>query len=84
MDYHFYIGQELVYKCLGKGVVDNAFDGYNACIFAYGQTGSCALNLNFHSNNQVFHCDIYILAVKKNDLKFFTLSQFVTKLQMFC
>ncbi|XP_065063038.1 kinesin-like protein KIF13B isoform X4 [Rhopilema esculentum] len=35
-----FASQEFVYKCLGKGVVDNAFDGYNACIFAYGQTGS--------------------------------------------
>lgn len=35
-----FAGQEKVYNCLGKGVVVNAFDGYNACIFAYGQTGS--------------------------------------------
>ena len=32
--------QEYVYNCLGKGLLDNAFNGYNACIFAYGQTGS--------------------------------------------
>ena len=25
---------------LGTGVVDNAFNGYNVCVFAYGQTGS--------------------------------------------
>ena len=25
---------------MGTGVLQNAFDGYNACIFAYGQTGS--------------------------------------------
>ena len=24
----------------GKEVLDNAFEGYNACLFAYGQTGS--------------------------------------------
>lgn len=24
----------------GKAVVNNCFDGYNACVFAYGQTGS--------------------------------------------
>ena len=35
----YFSGQEKVYNCLGKGVVVNAFDGYNACIFAYGQTG---------------------------------------------
>ncbi|XP_051575077.1 kinesin-like protein KIF13A isoform X1 [Myxocyprinus asiaticus] len=35
-----YAGQEVVFKCLGVGILDNAFQGYNACIFAYGQTGS--------------------------------------------
>ena len=25
---------------MGIGVVDNAFNGYNVCVFAYGQTGS--------------------------------------------
>lgn len=24
----------------GNEVLDNAFEGYNACLFAYGQTGS--------------------------------------------
>ena len=32
-------GQEKVYGCLGKDLLQNAFEGYNACIFAYGQTG---------------------------------------------
>ncbi|XP_030636930.1 kinesin-like protein KIF13A isoform X2 [Chanos chanos] len=35
-----YAGQEIVFKCLGEGILENAFQGYNACIFAYGQTGS--------------------------------------------
>uniref|UniRef100_A0AAR2LTZ8 Kinesin motor domain-containing protein n=1 Tax=Pygocentrus nattereri TaxID=42514 RepID=A0AAR2LTZ8_PYGNA len=35
-----YAGQEVVFKCLGEGILQNAFQGYNACIFAYGQTGS--------------------------------------------
>ncbi|XP_069469694.1 kinesin-like protein KIF13A isoform X1 [Ambystoma mexicanum] len=35
-----YAGQEVVFKSLGEGILDNAFQGYNACIFAYGQTGS--------------------------------------------
>ncbi|XP_043575066.1 kinesin-like protein KIF13A isoform X5 [Chiloscyllium plagiosum] len=35
-----YAGQEVVFKCLGEGILENAFQGYNACIFAYGQTGS--------------------------------------------
>ncbi|XP_043219855.1 kinesin-like protein Klp98A [Amphibalanus amphitrite] len=32
--------QEEIYQNLGSDVVDNAYDGYNACVFAYGQTGS--------------------------------------------
>nr|XP_036880447.1 kinesin-like protein KIF13B isoform X4 [Manis javanica] len=35
-----YAGQDDVFKCLGENILQNAFDGYNACIFAYGQTGS--------------------------------------------
>ena len=29
-----------VYKDLGVDVVNNAYEGYNVCVFAYGQTGS--------------------------------------------
>ena len=32
--------QVYVDECLGKDILENAFEGYNACIFAYGQTGS--------------------------------------------
>lgn len=35
-----YAGQENVFSDLGKPLLDNAFQGYNNCIFAYGQTGS--------------------------------------------
>ncbi|XP_024082800.1 kinesin-like protein KIF13A isoform X2 [Cimex lectularius] len=35
-----YAAQETVFDCLGTDILDNAFQGYNACIFAYGQTGS--------------------------------------------
>uniref|UniRef100_A0A8C8VHB3 Kinesin-like protein unc-104 n=1 Tax=Pelusios castaneus TaxID=367368 RepID=A0A8C8VHB3_9SAUR len=35
-----FLGQDVVFKCLGENILQNAFDGYNACIFAYGQTGS--------------------------------------------
>lgn len=30
----------MVYEALGKQVLDNAWEGYNCCLFAYGQTGS--------------------------------------------
>ena len=29
-----------VFADLGQGVLDSAFEGYNACIFAYGQTSA--------------------------------------------
>ncbi|MCJ1393617.1 kinesin-like protein Klp8 [Xylographa bjoerkii] len=35
-----YAGQESLFKDLGSPLLDNAFQGYNNCIFAYGQTGS--------------------------------------------
>ena len=38
-DSHF-ANQERVFHDLGSGVVENAFNGYNVCVFAYGQTGS--------------------------------------------
>ncbi len=38
-DHHF-AGQEDLFKDLGAPLLDNAFQGYNNCIFAYGQTGS--------------------------------------------
>ncbi|XP_022249018.1 kinesin-like protein KIF13A isoform X2 [Limulus polyphemus] len=35
-----YANQGDVYQHLGSDILQNAFQGYNACIFAYGQTGS--------------------------------------------
>ncbi|EXJ77891.1 kinesin family member 1/13/14 [Capronia epimyces CBS 606.96] len=35
-----YAGQENLFSDLGVPLLDNAFQGYNNCIFAYGQTGS--------------------------------------------
>lgn len=34
------LGQELIFEKLGAEIVKHAIEGYNACIFAYGQTGS--------------------------------------------
>lgn len=39
-DYSNYADQQTVYDCLGKQVLDNAWEGYHCCLFAYGQTGS--------------------------------------------
>lgn len=35
-----YAGQSDLFDDLGQPLLDNAFQGYNNCIFAYGQTGS--------------------------------------------
>ncbi|KAK4545681.1 hypothetical protein LTR36_002635 [Oleoguttula mirabilis] len=35
-----FAGQEDLFTDLGQPLLDNAFQGYNNCIFAYGQTGS--------------------------------------------
>ena len=35
-----YAGQSNLHDDMGKPLLDNAFQGYNNCIFAYGQTGS--------------------------------------------
>lgn len=34
-----FTSQEQVFDSLGRDILENAFEGYNACIFAYGQTG---------------------------------------------
>ncbi|KAG8178989.1 hypothetical protein JTE90_012501 [Oedothorax gibbosus] len=39
-NHHHYASQETVFNSLGADILDNAFQGYNACILAYGQTGS--------------------------------------------
>ncbi|XP_064640023.1 kinesin-like protein KIF28 isoform X2 [Lineus longissimus] len=35
-----YSDQRMVFEDLGRGVLNNAFEGYNCSLFAYGQTGS--------------------------------------------
>lgn len=35
-----YADQQRLYNEIGKEVLNNAYEGYNACLFAYGQTGS--------------------------------------------
>lgn len=47
-------GQEVVFKCLGEGILENAFQGYNACIFAYGQTGKWKPRRTLHRESLFF------------------------------
>ncbi|XP_077998680.1 kinesin-like protein KIF1A [Glandiceps talaboti] len=37
---HNYASQRQVYKDIGEEMLEHAFEGYNVCIFAYGQTGA--------------------------------------------
>eukprot|EP00095_Tigriopus_kingsejongensis_P003044 maker-scaffold971_size75022-snap-gene-0.8 protein:Tk03044 transcript:maker-scaffold971_size75022-snap-gene-0.8-mRNA-1 annotation:"kinesin 3b isoform x14" len=37
---HGFHGQQKVYSDLGEEMLEHAFEGYNVCIFAYGQTGA--------------------------------------------
>ncbi|XP_055378395.1 kinesin-like protein KIF13A isoform X4 [Condylostylus longicornis] len=39
-DASIFASQEVVFNSVGRDILENAFQGYNACIFAYGQTGS--------------------------------------------
>jgi hypothetical protein len=34
------VEQDPVFNDIGQATLDNAFSGYNVCVFAYGQTGS--------------------------------------------
>ena len=33
--------QKMVFAFTGKPIIQNAYEGFNCCIFAYGQTGNC-------------------------------------------
>ena len=35
-----YASQSVIYRDIGRNIVDNVLHGYNACVLAFGQTGS--------------------------------------------
>jgi hypothetical protein len=39
-DHVFTEGQEAVFDAIGRPMIEEAFKGFNVCLFAYGQTGS--------------------------------------------
>jgi kinesin family member 13 len=48
---HF-ASQDIVFDSVGRDILENAFQGYNACIFAYGQTGKYLTHvLTFQSDS---------------------------------
>lgn len=46
-----FASQDIVFDALGRDILDNAFQGYNACIFAYGQTGMTPIATAIFCNN---------------------------------
>ncbi|XP_023930292.1 kinesin-like protein KIF28P isoform X2 [Lingula anatina] len=65
-----YASQPIVFKDLGQGVLDNAFEGYNCSLFAYGQTGSGkSYSMVGYGNNKgivPMTCDKLFQAVNNN------------------
>lgn len=56
------LGQEVVFQCLGESLLRNAFQGYNACIFAYGQTGNLQLYGLIHDMTGFAHNMIWTVS----------------------
>jgi len=44
--------QEQIYNDIGKQIIDIAYKGYNACVFAYGQTGCFAKGTDILMNDR--------------------------------
>lgn len=69
--------QRKVFNDLGKGVLDNAWNGYNCSLFAYGQTGSGkSYSMVGDKNNAGDSCDKKIAMTllyfrKQNDKEIF-------------
>lgn len=40
-----FVDQEKLYKLLGEPLLNSAFQGYNTCLFAYGQVSTIILSL---------------------------------------
>ncbi|KAK3750011.1 hypothetical protein QZH41_008653 [Actinostola sp. cb2023] len=51
-DPHF-VEQEKIFDDLGAGVLTSAFEGYNACVFAYGQTSGGKTYTMMGNNDEV-------------------------------
>ncbi|XP_022810488.1 kinesin-like protein KIF16B [Stylophora pistillata] len=51
-DPHF-VSQDQVFSDLGLGILESAFEGYNACLFAYGQTSAGKTYTMMGTNEEV-------------------------------
>ena len=56
--------QENIFESIGKQVIKNAYNGYNSCVFAYGQTGCFAKGTSILLHNGKY---INVEDIKLND-----------------
>jgi kinesin family member 13 len=65
-----YADQRQVFDCVGKEILDNAWEGYHCCLFAYGQTGSgkSYSMVGYGSNKGIvpISCDEIFKRIKEN------------------
>lgn len=53
LSFFFFYLQKRIFSDLGRGILDNAWKGYNCSLFAYGQTGSGkSYSMVGHGNNK--------------------------------
>ena len=46
-----YVGQEKLYEMMGRPLLNSAFEGYNTCLFAYGQVIHVLTSRNSNPRN---------------------------------
>uniref|UniRef100_T1J0U1 Kinesin-like protein KIF13A n=1 Tax=Strigamia maritima TaxID=126957 RepID=T1J0U1_STRMM len=82
-----YAGQDKIYENVGTDILDNAFAGYNSCIFAYGQTGSgkSYTMLGSHENKGIIPrlCDALFERMFKNDDAFLSYKVEVSYMEIY-
>ncbi|KAJ8041556.1 Kinesin-like protein KIF28P [Holothuria leucospilota] len=66
-----YASQQMVFDDLGQGVLDNAFQGFNCSLFAYGQTGAgkSYSMVGYGKNKGIvpITCDVLFQTMEKGD-----------------
>ena len=60
-----FVGQEKLYELMGQPLLNSAFEGYNTCLFAYGQVMSVPYHITLWSPNYMkvkifLSCHLYI------------------------
>lgn len=66
-----YVDQEKLYKLMGQPLLNSAFEGYNTCLFAYGQVCKCKLmceGLACNFSPQYHHGDKFLKVMRTKTL----------------